>query len=146
MLIYASSDDLTSGETPWLTATPTNAGSLLRSASLIVSRETKAAFYDTDSDGYPTDTVTREAFRQATCAQVAGWVSLGIDPMNLGLDGKAPVRSKQLDGAAIGYDTSASVSAAALATRQAAADDLNSQAVEILREAGLLGTRVWGYG
>lgn len=146
MLIYATADDLTDGATPWLSVAPTNAGSLLRSASLIVSRETKSAFYDTDSDGYATDTVTREAFRQATCAQVAGWVTLGIDPMNLGLDGAAPVRSKSIDGASKTYDTSAASSAAALATRQGAAADLNDQAAEILREAGLLTTRVWGYG
>jgi hypothetical protein len=146
VLIFASVDDLTSGDVPWLSVAPSNAGSLLRSASLIVARETKAAFYDTDDTGMPTDAMVLDAFTQATCAQVCQWVTLGMDPLNLGADSKSPVKSKGLDGAAISYDTSIATSASVLASRQAAAVSLCDQAAEILREAAVLTTRVWGYG
>lgn len=148
MLIYATTADLIDGDVPWVDAgaCPDNIGSLLRSASLLIARETKAAFYDTDDDGMPTDDAVRDAFRQATCAQVTLWISLRIDPLRLGLDSTAPVRSKGLDGAVIAYDTSITTSAATLATRQAAATSLCEQAAEILREAAVLSTRVWGYG
>ncbi|MFF8656823.1 hypothetical protein [Streptomyces huasconensis] len=52
---------------------PANASRLLARASRLVSRETKAAIYDADPAGYPTDPDVREAFRNATCAQVAEW-------------------------------------------------------------------------
>ncbi|MFH8792197.1 hypothetical protein [Streptomyces sp. NPDC017941] len=52
---------------------PANAPRLLSRASRLVSAATKAALYDTDPAGYPTDTEIRDAFREATCAQVAEW-------------------------------------------------------------------------
>ncbi|MEV4335762.1 hypothetical protein [Streptomyces sp. NPDC049590] len=52
---------------------PANAPRLLARASRLVSRDTTAAIYDTDPAGYPTDPDIREAFRNATCAQVAEW-------------------------------------------------------------------------
>ncbi|WAL93997.1 hypothetical protein [Streptomyces sp. Je 1-369] len=52
---------------------PANAPRLLARASRLVSAATKAAIYDTDPAGYPTDTDIRAAFRDATCAQVAEW-------------------------------------------------------------------------
>ncbi|MGI5196579.1 hypothetical protein ACQEVY_23505 [Streptomyces sp. CA-288835] len=52
---------------------PANAPRLLARASRLVSRDTKAAIYDTDSAGYPSDPDVRQAFRDATCAQVAEW-------------------------------------------------------------------------
>lgn len=146
MLIYAISADLTDATPPWLTSLPANVGSLLRSASLLVRSTTVTAYYTVDNTGMPTDATVLQAFKDATCAQVTCWVGLGIDPLNLGLDGKAPTRSKQLDGAAIAYDTAAAVSQAAFAARQAAAVTLCEQSQEILREAGVLLTRVWTYG
>jgi hypothetical protein len=52
---------------------PANASRLLARASRLVSAATKAAIYDTDAAGYATDPDIREAFRDATCAQVAEW-------------------------------------------------------------------------
>ncbi|MEV1079873.1 hypothetical protein AB0I98_16750 [Streptomyces sp. NPDC050211] len=52
---------------------PANATRLLARASRLVTRATKAAIYDTDSAGYPSDPDVRDAFRDATCAQVAEW-------------------------------------------------------------------------
>lgn len=138
MLIYATDADLTDGDVPWLPSTPANSGSLLRSASLLVAESTAGSLYCADDTGLPTDSIVLDAFTQATCAQVAQWVALGMDPLNLGLDASAPVRTKALDGASIGYDTSVTTSAQALAARQAAATELCSQAIQILREVRLL--------
>ncbi|MFI1677060.1 hypothetical protein [Streptomyces sp. NPDC020607] len=52
---------------------PANATRLLARASRLVSAAMKAAIYDTDPAGYPSDTEIRDAFRAATCAQVAEW-------------------------------------------------------------------------
>ncbi len=52
---------------------PANAARLLARASRLVSGATKAAIYDTDASGYPSDADVRDAFRDATCAQVAEW-------------------------------------------------------------------------
>lgn len=52
---------------------PANAVRLLARASRLVSAATKAAIHDADPAGYPTDTDIRDAFRDATCAQVAEW-------------------------------------------------------------------------
>ncbi|MBW5420272.1 hypothetical protein GKQ77_01635 [Streptomyces sp. BG9H] len=52
---------------------PANVARLLARASRLVSAATKAALYDTDPAGYPTDTDIRAAFRDATCAQVGEW-------------------------------------------------------------------------
>lgn len=47
---------------------------LLTSASKEIRRATKCAIYATDTDGYPTDTAIRQAFRDATCAQAVWWI------------------------------------------------------------------------
>lgn len=52
---------------------PSNITRLLARASRLVSRDTKAAIYDVDASGYPSDTDIRAAFRDATSAQVAEW-------------------------------------------------------------------------
>lgn len=47
---------------------------LLTSASKEIRNATKTAIYDTDTDGYPTDTEVRQAFRDACCAQALWWL------------------------------------------------------------------------
>jgi hypothetical protein len=65
---------------------PANATRLLARASRLVSAATKAALYDADASGYPSDTDVRAAFRDATAAQVQVWAdqesaaSGGTDP------------------------------------------------------------------
>ncbi|NEY32058.1 hypothetical protein GTU99_07600 [Streptomyces sp. PRKS01-65] len=108
---------------------PVNAARLLARASRLVSAATKAAIYDTDPAGYPTDPDVRQAFRDATCAQVAEW-------------------ARRDAAAADGEDVAASpwttVSAGILSfSRQSAPTDtaedttLTPEAVEILDELGL---------
>lgn len=47
---------------------------LLTSASKEIRRATTCAIYATDTDGYPTDTAVRQAFRDACCAQAVWWL------------------------------------------------------------------------
>lgn len=136
MLVYATESDLTEGE--WVDTPPANAKRLLRSASVLVTDATVTATYATDGDGTPTGTA-REAMRDATCAQVASWVALGIDPAKGKADdsGKT-VAAKSIRGASVQYAVYASTAEA----RQAAATTLADEALRILRGAGLITSAV----
>lgn len=140
MLVYATTEDF--GQ--WIAGdVPANAVALLRSASMIITDELSNTYYATDDTGLPTDTATLQAFRDATCAQAASWIALKIDPLAGGVVTSSGIAtSKALDGASITYSDSAAASAA----RSAATNALCPQAVTILRQAGLLNTRVWTYG
>lgn len=142
-LIYATVDDYAT----WTDGTvPDNAASLLRSASLLVFEQTQAAFYDTDTTGAPTSAPIIAAFRDATCAQSAVWAGLNVDPNLSGLDVAPPKRSKGIGTARIDYDTSVQASVTAFTARQKVIASLCPQAQQILRQAGVLSTRVWTYG
>ncbi|MGW0550560.1 hypothetical protein [Streptomyces altiplanensis] len=52
---------------------PANAARLLARASRFVDRAMRAALYDTDAAGYPSDTDVRVAFRDAASTQVSVW-------------------------------------------------------------------------
>lgn len=143
MLVYATVGDLAA----WMSNdVPDNATALLRSASLLIGEETKAAYYLTDDTGLPTDATLLQAFSDAACAQAAVWIGLGVDPNLLGLDVQGPVKSSSILGGTVTRDTSAASSMAAFASRQQAAADLCPEAARILRQAGLLTSRVWTYG
>lgn len=144
MLVYAKPLDYLA----WTGSedSPTNIVGLLRSASLLVTEETITAFYDVDDTGLPTDTSVLQAFSDATCAQAALWVTLGVDPNLNGVDISTPVKSSKIGTAEIQYDTQLVSSPAALASVQAVISGLCEDAQRILRQAGLLGTRVWTYG
>lgn len=45
----------------------------LRRASGVIDGLTRRSVFDADEEGYPTDSVISEAFKDATCAQVAYW-------------------------------------------------------------------------
>jgi hypothetical protein len=109
---------------------PANAARLLARASRLVSAATKAAIYDTDPAGYPSDTDVRDAFRDATCAQVEVWAKRD-----------AAAAGESDDPAASPWT---SISAGGLSfSRQSAptptAEDtaLTPEAAEILEDAGL---------
>lgn len=78
-LVYATLGDLAAKkpEDVTLSSSNTELTRLLESASREIRRATKTAIYDTDVDGYPTDTKIRETFRLATCAQVYWWSETG---------------------------------------------------------------------
>lgn len=134
VIAYASGSDFT--EWSRMPA-PANITSLLRSASLLVRGATVASVYSTDSAGIPSDGAVLAAFRDASCAQVALWVSAGIDPAGGGAASSAPVRSKKLGSGAVEYDTSVNSSVAAFQAKRAAITELCAEAYLILKQAGL---------
>lgn len=60
--VYATSVDA------WPTNPPSNADSLLAAASGVVDHLLRGVVYDTDTDGYPTDTGVSDALQAATVA------------------------------------------------------------------------------
>lgn len=122
ILIYAVSSDV-----HWVGSAPSNVADLLRTASLMVAAATRTAVYATDATGLPTDTDTRDAFKQAAAAQAAFLDANGIVPQ-AGEAGLAEVSSS------IG-DASVTFSSAALT---GALSTLCSEAMIILSQAGLV--------
>lgn len=138
MLVYATTTDLTTYTNPL----PENATRLLEHASRLVRRATLTAVYDVDTTGAPTDADVAEAFKAATCTQVAAWAAAGIDP-TAGAAGVALVATgKSIGGASITY-AGADAQAAA---RQSVTDQLVPAAAAILADAALTGGRPWVVG
>lgn len=136
MRIYATETEL--AEWPGIETLPGNAASLLRSASGLVRQETRTAIYTTDTAGFPSVPMIRDAFRDAVCAQVKFWMDHKIDP-SLGAAGVAPLAaSKSIGGASIQYSTYVSTAQA----RADAAGTLGPEAWYILADAELLGGEV----
>ncbi|GAB3598654.1 hypothetical protein GCM10027586_00820 [Kineococcus gypseus] len=136
MQLHASTNDLLG----WLDdgELPRNAERLLRSASLLVTDATRAAVYPTRPDGTPLVQATSDALRDATCAQVAAWLALGIDPAK-GAAGVAPqASSKSIGGASVQYAVYASTAEAAARS----ATTLCDEAARLLAHAGLLTAQV----
>lgn len=131
MLIYATADDLTA----WTTAAPDNVDPLLRMASGMVRHQTRAARYYVDPAGKPSDLDILHAMRDATCAQVAFWVSAEIDPTSAGV-GKTEkvVASKSRGDRSVSY---VSTSALIEQARTAGSVVLCGEAWMILADAGL---------
>ena len=121
---YATEQDLAN----WLTVSnPDNAVSLLRSAMIRVARACNLDPYQT-----PDPSIT-DPLRDATCAQVASWVALGIDPAKSGTDMPGPVKSATLLDKKIDRDTTS-----ASKLLESAVTDLCDEAQSILHSAGLL--------
>lgn len=134
VLVYADAAALTAwtGQAP-----PANAAQLLRSASMLITTATVASVYGVDDAGLPSDAKVLEAFKDATCAQVAYWVGAGVDPAAGGISTKAPVRGKGLGSGRVEYDTAVSGSVTAFQAKRAAAATLCSEAFIILHQAGI---------
>lgn len=99
----------------------------LRTATVIVARACNLNPYD-----YAIPATSVDPLRDATCAQIVSWLTLGIDPAALGLD-TAPVKKSSILTGDVERDTSGQ--AAAL---QCAASDLCAEAEAILLQANLL--------
>ena len=134
VLVYADATALTA----WTgQAAPANATQLLRSASMLITSATVASVYGVDDAGLPSDATVLEAFRDATCAQVAYWVAAGVDPAAGGISTSAPVRGKSLGSGRVEYDTAVSGSVNAFQAKRAAATTLCAEAFMILQQAGV---------
>lgn len=103
-----------------------NAVSKLRSATIRVAQACHLSPYDAG----PSD--NDQALQDATCAQAATWLALGIEPSAAGLD-TAPVKKSTMLGDDVERDTRGQVLLFA-----AAAGELCQEAHDILYGAGLL--------
>ncbi|MBS0231721.1 MAG: hypothetical protein JSS52_11270 [Proteobacteria bacterium] len=121
---------------------PANITAILRGCTTLVLDATKTAVYTTDpATGLATDTVVKDALRDATCIQAAAWVTLNIDPVTGGvMQTGRTVRSKRIGSAVIDY-VDADVTSAA-AARAAAYTTLVPEAFTFLRNRGLITTVV----
>lgn len=130
-IVYADAADLTS----WTgTAAPSNAGALLRSASILIRRATRSAVYAVDGDGLPTDTAVSAAMRDAACSHAAALSAAGVDPLAAGTEAGA-VASSSIGSASVTFADSAGAAAA----RTALSVGLCREALSILSAAGLIG-------
>lgn len=125
VLVYATPQELAA----WLGLTdpPAGASLALRDASLVVDGLLVGAVYDVDETGAPTDQEVIDALRDATCAQAV------FKPKgdNLPSDDGGKVASVKVDKVSKSYAVSP--------TTGAVVDDpVSSQAVSILRLAGLV--------
>lgn len=128
--VYASTGDYAT----WLgTAPPPGARRALAAASRVVDELLLTAVYATDAAGMPTDPVVAEALTRATCAQAAYQAALG-DPAGVG--------AGHISQASIG---SISFTRAAPGSQGSTPGRYSPQAVQILRQAGLLGHGPYGW-
>lgn len=136
MFTYATVDDLDAW--PAITTVPDDAEALLQSASIVVALAVNESLYN-DS------TIVTDPKRDATCAQVASWVTTGIRPGTAGLSSDKVLRSKNVENVTLEYDTSLSASVTAFQARQDVAGQLCPEAEAILRSAQILweGLPVW---
>lgn len=124
IVTYASGDQLAA----WLgTTAPSNAGQLCRSATILVA----AACYRDPYTDSPSD-VEAPVLRDATCAQAATWIALGVDPSAAGVD-SSPVKSSKIGTGSVERDTTTLAAA-----RLAAVTELAPEPRAILLAAGLL--------
>jgi len=134
-LVYATLGDLAGNKPEDVTLSDSNAEltRLLASASREIRRATKTAIYDVDTDGYPSNTDVREAFRLATCAQVYWWAETGDEQ---GVEGQ--YTSVSIGSVSLSRGGGAGGGASAGQQRLAPAADT------ILRDAGVLAGAVVG--
>lgn len=130
---YLNPDD----ETP---AVPPLATILLRSAQTLVLDTIAAAIYRVDTDEHATDTATHDAIKNAIMEQAGSWSLHEIDPRKGAPQVQRRVASKSLLGGSVSYvaDPTADTYLSDLASGQS----LTLAAWRILREAGLITTRV----
>lgn len=141
MLVYATADDLEAWNKN-LDVSSVDVDALLRSASMRVADAIGGDYYATDDTGLATDSGVLQALSDATCAQVTAWVLLKVDPAAGGVSTNGLATSVGIGSARKTYADGANVAA----TRAASLVGLVPEALQILRNAGLASTRLWGYG
>ena len=130
MRLYATPGDVADWlglETP-----PDNAQSLIRDASLLVEAATRLDRYQVDVDGKPAEYRVAQAFRDATCAQVALWHANGMEPAKGFAGQTGQIQSQSVPGGSVSY-----AGALTAAEMGAAVTSLGDSAVHILKNAGL---------
>lgn len=106
----------------------------LRSASIEVEKLTRRSVYDTDDDGYPTDSDISEAFTEATCAIAEYW-GITDDPTGAeATEGAVRILSVSLGTTSSNNDN--------LTERQKLERRIGTRGIDILANAGLIGSAV----
>lgn len=124
-------------------AAPVNVAALIRSATRLVLRETRQAYYTVDPlTGLATDTQVSGALRDATVIQVVAWSQLGYDPTTGGVLTPSVKSSKKIATAAVTY-ADADLAAEA---RAAAIGGLVPEAMQVLELQNLLIPNPWTFG
>jgi len=124
-------------------AAPVNVTALIRSATRLVLRETRQAYYNVDPlTGLATDTQTQGAMRDATVIQVVAWAAIGYDPLTGGVITPKVKSSSKLGSAAFTF-ADATLSAEA---RADALKHLVPEAEQLLELQNLLIPNPWTYG
>jgi hypothetical protein len=124
-------------------AAPANATALLRSATTLVLRETRQAYYDVDvTTGLATDAQISGALNLATVVQAAAWAAIGFDPLTGGVITPSVATSKKIGSASVQF-ADAALSAAA---RADALTRLVPEAERILELQNLLIPNPWTFG
>ena len=132
--VYATAVDYTEYAEAPFDGTPELLGKRLRSASVEVEKLTRAARYDVDDDGYPTDQDAADAFAEATCAIVEHWQDTD-DPRGIdAVQGAVKIGSVSLGTTSASSDN--------LTAREKLARRIGDKAVDILTNAGLIGSAV----
>ncbi len=127
----ADFEDFTDGDHADESEDVTNAK--LRRASSVIDGLTRRSVYDIDDDGYPTDADVADAFKDATCAQMAWWDENDDVTGAASQEGATSIGSVSIG--ATGRSTGHGAPAAA-------ASRIAPEAVQILTNAGLLGSVV----
>jgi hypothetical protein len=141
MLVYATSADYVT----WTGGSaPANIAQVLRKASLQVREATKLDFYAADTTGLPTLPAQLQAFNDATCCQAAALVELSINPNAGGAVETSVKEAKSLGSARIQYAQTDAQNAADAKKR--ASEGLVTDAIQILRIAGLARNAAWVTG
>lgn len=127
----ADYEDFTDGEHEAESVEAVNAK--LRRASIVIDGLTRTSRYLVDEDGYPTDSDDAEAFKDATCAQMAWWDDSGDVSGSASQDGTFSIGSVSIG--ARGRSTGNGAPSAA-------ASRVAPEAITILQNAGLISTAV----
>lgn len=106
----------------------------LRSASIEVEKITRLSRYDVDADGYPEDADVSEAFTEATVAVAEYW-TFSDDPTGA----EANAGAVKIGSVSLGTTSS---STDGLSAAEKLARRIGSRAIDILTNAGLVGSAV----
>lgn len=124
-------------------AAPANVAALIRSATRLVLRETRQAYYTVDPlTGLATDTQISGALHDATVIQVVAWSQIGYDPTTGGVLTPSVMTSTKMLSSTITF-------ADAMLSAQARADALKHlvpEAEELLELQNLLIPNPWTFG
>lgn len=124
-------------------AAPDNATNLLRSATTLILRETRMAYYDVDpTTGLATDTQISSALQEATLIQAAAWAAIGYDPLTGGVLIPSVASSTKIDTASEQYADAALAAQA----RADAVTGLVPEAQRVLEYQNLLIPHPWTFG